>query len=106
MGGGVDEREVAELSRLGRTKDTVDSVGFAVAYKGTFLEVFEVVIMVLTLGTTSGSLLIASITAKTVAFVIFGVGTALSSQDGELQLNIAKKIARFFGISWLEILLV
>ncbi len=70
MGGGVDEREVAELSRLGRTKDTVDSVGFAVAYKGTFLEVFEVVIMVLTLGTTSGSLLIASITAKTVAFVI------------------------------------
>ncbi len=83
----VYEREVTELNRSGATRGSVDPIGFTVAYKGTFLEGLEVVVIVLTLGTTSGHLLTASFAAVVTALFVFGVGATLSRQLSKVPEN-------------------
>lgn len=74
-------REVERLSVGGSTgRPRRDKVGFAVAYKGVFLEGFEVVVIVVTLGTTGRNLGVA-IAASLVAVVIVSCAGALLSRQ-------------------------
>jgi Ca2+/H+ antiporter, TMEM165/GDT1 family len=57
-----------------------DSVGFAVAFKGVFLEGLEVVIIVLTLGTTDHNLGLAALAAGAAALIVTLVGVVVARQ--------------------------
>jgi uncharacterized membrane protein len=57
-----------------------DPVGFAVAFKGVFLEGLEVVIIVLTLGTTDHNLGLAALAAGAAAVIIAGIGLVVAKQ--------------------------
>jgi uncharacterized membrane protein len=72
-------RHVAQLSEGGRPSGR-DSVAFAVAFKGVFLEGLEVVIIVLTLGATDHRLGLASIAAVAAVVVVGGVGAIVARQ--------------------------
>jgi uncharacterized membrane protein len=96
----IFEREVKEMSQTQNRGKVVDSVGFAVAFKGMFLEGLEVVIIVLTLGTTSGHLLVSSVTAVLTAVIVFGVGAALSRQLSSVPENKMKMAVGVMLISF------
>ena len=65
--------QVAELSRSRRPTGR-DATGFVVAFKGVFLEGLEVVVIVLTLGTTSHNLGLAALAAAAAVVVVGIVG--------------------------------
>jgi uncharacterized membrane protein len=67
-------RQVKELTIDGPPPSGRDSVGFGVAFKGVFLEGLEVVIIVLTLGTTDHNLGLAAGAAALAALVVTGIG--------------------------------
>jgi Ca2+/H+ antiporter, TMEM165/GDT1 family len=72
-------RHVAELSGDDRPKGR-DPIGFAVAFKGVFLEGLEVVIIVLTLGATDHRLGLASLAALAAVIVVGGAGAIVARQ--------------------------
>ena len=57
-----------------------DPVGFAVAFKGVFLEGLEVVIIVLTLGTTDHDLGLAAVAASAAIVVVGAAGAVVARQ--------------------------
>jgi uncharacterized membrane protein len=73
-------RKVKEIASDGSPPAGRDSIGFSVAFKGVFLEGVEVVIIVLTLGTTDHNLGLAALSAAGAALLIAGVGVVVARQ--------------------------
>jgi len=71
--------QVAELS-AGRPPSGRDATAFAVAFKGVFLEGLEVVVIVLTLGTTSHRLGLATLAAVAAVSVVAVAGLVVHRQ--------------------------
>ncbi|MGC1407266.1 MAG: hypothetical protein WA938_11120, partial [Candidatus Dormiibacterota bacterium] len=59
----IYRREVERLSGIARTGSGRDSIGFIISFKGVLLEGLEVVMIVLTLGLSSGHLEVAALAA-------------------------------------------
>ena len=97
-------RHVEELSNTGNTSNQRDSTAFVVAFKGVFLEGLEVVLIVLTLGTTSSRLGLAAIAAAAAVVVVGIVGMAVSRQLSEVPENALKMVVGVmlvsFGTFW------
>jgi uncharacterized membrane protein len=73
-------KKVKEIALDGSPPAGRDSVGFSVAFKGVFLEGVEVVIIVLTLGTTDHNLGLAALSAAGAALIIAAVGVVVARQ--------------------------
>jgi len=71
-------KHVEELAAEGPRRSGRDPVGFAVAFKGVFLEGTEVVIIVLTLGTTDHNLGLAALAAAAAVVMVAGIGVVVA----------------------------
>lgn len=99
----VYRKKVKELSganvRSGR-----DAQGFVVAFKGVFIEGLEVVIIVLTLGSSAHNLGLASLAAISAVVVVALIGLAVSRQLSEVPENAMKLVVGVmlvsFGTFW------
>jgi len=82
-----------------------DSVGFAVAFKGVFLEGLEVVMIVISLGSNPHYFFLAVLGALSAAVVVFSVGMLLGRQLAEVPENKMKMVVGIllssFGIFWI-----
>ncbi|HTW08773.1 MAG TPA: hypothetical protein VME46_14755 [Acidimicrobiales bacterium] len=89
----------ASQGRTGR-----DSAGFVVAFKGTFLEGLEVVIIVLGLGGGDHQLALAGAAAMAAVLVVAGVGVAVARQLAGVPENAMKTVVGLmlvsFGTFW------
>jgi uncharacterized membrane protein len=72
--------QVHEMGSEGRPASGRDKVGFAVAFKGVFLEGLEVVIIVLTLGVADHNLGLAATSAAAAALVVGVIGVIVARQ--------------------------
>ena len=83
---------------------TRDAVGFVVAFKGVFLEGLEVVMIVLTLGSSSRHLALASASAASAVVVVGIVGAIVGRQLSEVPENAMKMAVGImltsFGVFW------
>jgi uncharacterized membrane protein len=81
-----------------------DATGFAVAFKGVFLEGMEVVLIVITLGTSSGHLALAAGAAALAAGVVTIVGCLVARRLSEVPENSMKMavgvMLTSFGVFW------
>ncbi len=101
----IYRRQVEELSSTpmptGRRRD---ATAFTVAFKGVLLEGLEVVMIVLTLGTTSGRLGLAAAGAAVAALVVGLAGLVLARRLVEVPENTLKMIVGImlvsFGTFW------
>jgi uncharacterized membrane protein len=96
---------VAELDAEGASARTGrDAVGFAVAFKGVFLEGIEVVLIVLSLGASSHRLGLAAAMAGAAAVVVTAVGSMVARQLSEVPENTLKfgvgVMLTSFGVFW------
>jgi uncharacterized membrane protein len=98
-------REVARLAPGATRRERRDRVGFAVAFKGVFLEGFEIVVIVVTLGTTGRDLGVAALSGLAAIIVVSAVGAALSRQLSAVPENALKMFVGIllvsFGTFWL-----
>ncbi|MGO8870816.1 MAG: COG4280 domain-containing protein [Acidimicrobiales bacterium] len=96
-------KQVAELSGT-ETPRGRDATGFTVAFKGVFLEGLEVVVVVLTLGTTSHSLGLATVAAGAAVLVVTVAGLAVARQLSSVPENAMKMAVGLmlvgFGTFW------
>ncbi|MHB8324036.1 MAG: COG4280 domain-containing protein [Candidatus Dormibacteria bacterium] len=86
----IYRREVERLSGVPRSGSGRDGTGFVISFKGVFLEGMEVVMIVLTLGLSSGHLEIATIAAVAAVMVVGAVGLVVSRQLSEVPENAMK----------------
>ncbi len=86
----IYQREVARLSGLPRPATGRDAVGFVIAFKGVLLEGTEVVMIVLTLGLSSGRLEVAALGAVAAVLVVGTVGALVARQLSEVPENALK----------------
>jgi uncharacterized membrane protein len=97
-------REVQQLNQAGPRRSGRDPAGFAVAFKGVFLEGLEVVIIVLTLGSTDHDLGLAAVAALAAALVVAGVGLVVARQLAGVPENALKTVVGLmlvsFGTFW------
>ncbi|HEX4176672.1 MAG TPA: hypothetical protein VHY81_12210 [Acidimicrobiales bacterium] len=100
---------VAELSAdsdttSGRPSKGRDPVGFAVAFKGVFLEGTEVVLIVISLGAAQHRLGLAALAAAVAIVVVGIVGVIVSRQLSEVPENTIKTAVGImlssFGVFW------
>ncbi len=100
---------VAELSEesnagSGRPSKGRDPVGFAVAFKGVFLEGTEVVLIVISLGAAQHRLGLAALAAAVAIVVVMIVGIIVSRQLSEVPENTIKTavgvMLSSFGVFW------
>lgn len=81
-----------------------DAAGFTVAFKGVFLEGMEVVLIVITLGTSSGHLALAALSAAAAAVVVSVIGYFVARQLSEVPENWLKLgvgiMLTSFGVFW------
>ncbi|HVA07182.1 MAG TPA: hypothetical protein VNG12_10625 [Acidimicrobiales bacterium] len=88
----------------GRQRSARDGVGFAVAFKGVFLEGAEVVLIVISLGASQHRLGLAAGAAGAAALIVAGVGVVLSRQLSEVPENTIKTAVGImlssFGVFW------
>ncbi|MGA3351991.1 MAG: hypothetical protein ABSD85_02245 [Acidimicrobiales bacterium] len=81
-----------------------DATGFTVAFKGVFLEGMEVVLIVITLGASSGHLALASCAAAAAALVVSVIGFLVARQLSEVPENWLKLgvgiMLTSFGVFW------
>jgi len=82
-------RNVEELSETPATSGR-DAAAFVVAFKGVFLEGLEVVVVVITLGTTSHNLGLAATAAAAAIVVVGGIGLAVARQLSAVPENAMK----------------
>ena len=99
----IFEEEVAELTAAPPANGR-DSTGFVVAFKGVFLEGLEVVVIVLTLGTTSHRLGVAAVAAGAAVVVVTLAGLILARQLSSVPENAMKTAVGLmlvsFGTFW------
>ncbi len=105
-------RTVAELSegrgapagKLRWREQPRDATGFTVAFKGVFLEGLEVVMIVITLGSSSKHLGLAAVAAAAAVVIVGGIGVVVSRQLSEVPENALKMgvgiMLSSFGIFW------
>src|ERR1700728_827616 len=97
-----DEAAAASPTAAGTRKH--DGVGFAVAFKGVFLEGTEVVLIVVSLGATQHRLGLAALGAGAAAVVVTGVGALVARQLSEVPENTIKTVVGVmltsFGLFW------
>ncbi|MGC8473174.1 MAG: hypothetical protein ACP5PW_02040 [Candidatus Dormibacteria bacterium] len=86
----IYRREVARLSGLPRPAAGRDATGFVIAFKGVLLEGTEVVMIVLTLGLSSGRLEVAALGAGAAILVVGVVGALVARQLSEVPENALK----------------
>ena len=107
-GGGAGRRErtprhAAATAGPGRPR-APDSVAFAVAFKGVFLEGTEVVLIVISLGAAQNRLGLAALAAAAALVIVAGVGLVVSRQLSEVPENTIKTAVGImltsFGIFW------
>jgi uncharacterized membrane protein len=81
-----------------------DSVGFAVAFKGVFLEGTEVVLIVVSLGASQHRLGIAAAAAGAAAIIVAAVGAVVARQLSQVPENTIKTVVGImltsFGLFW------
>ena len=81
-----------------------DATGFTVAFKGVFLEGMEVVLIVITLGASSGHLALAGCAAAAAAVIVSIVGYFVARQLSEVPENWMKLAVGImltsFGVFW------
>jgi uncharacterized membrane protein len=77
-----------------------DQAGFTVAFKGVLLEGLEVVIIVLTLGTTGHHLGLAGLAAGVAALIVAGAGVVLAKQLAGVPENAIKMCVGLMLISF------
>ena len=96
----IFKRHVEELEAQPRG-GARDSLGFVLAFKGVFLEGLEVVVIVITLGSTSNHLGLAALAA---VLVVAGVGLAVARQLSAVPENAMKMAVGLmlvsFGTFW------
>jgi len=86
----IFQETVAELADGQAVPSGRSSVGFAVAFKGVFLEGTEVAIIVISLGGSQHRLGLAAAGAGAALLVVAGVGLALARQLREVPENLIK----------------
>ena len=98
-------RTVAEIANEGNPTRRRDGVAFAVAFKGVMLEGFEVVIVVISLGSSDHRLGLAAAAAGAAALVVGGAALAVARQLSEVPENTLKTIVGVmltsFGTFWI-----
>jgi uncharacterized membrane protein len=81
-----------------------DAVGFAVAFKGVFLEGMEVVLIVVSLGASQHRLGIAAAAAGAAALIVAAVGVVVAKQLSRVPENTIKIVVGImltsFGLFW------
>ncbi|HWD51882.1 MAG TPA: hypothetical protein VG412_05750 [Acidimicrobiales bacterium] len=82
-------RQVEELSGTAAARGR-DTTAFVVAFKGVFLEGLEVVVVVITLGTTSHDLGLAAAAAGAAIVVVGAIGVAVARQLSAVPENAMK----------------
>jgi uncharacterized membrane protein len=101
--GAEDEAAAAALPAAARTKKH-DGVGFAVAFKGVFLEGTEVVLIVVSLGAAQHRLGLAALAAAAAAVLVAVVGLLVARQLSEVPENTIKTVVGVmltsFGVFW------
>jgi uncharacterized membrane protein len=97
-------REVEELDQAGPRRSGRDPTGFAVAFKGVFLEGLEVAIIVLTLGSTDHEVGLAALAALAALLVVGVVGVIVARQLAGVPENAMKMVVGLmlvsFGTFW------
>lgn len=109
----IFQKHLDELSPVGtsgpvtapeRRKSQRDPVGFAVAFKGTFLEGLEVAIIVLGLGGGAHDLGLASAAAGAAVLLVTGVGVVVARHLASVPENAMKTVVGLmlvsFGTFW------
>ncbi len=86
----IYRREYARLSGIPRSGSGRDATGFVISFKGVFLEGLEVVMIVLTLGLSSGRLDVAVLAAAAAVLVVGTAGALLARQLSEVPENALK----------------
>ncbi|MGH7610979.1 MAG: hypothetical protein ACREN4_03060 [Candidatus Dormibacteria bacterium] len=108
----IYRREVSRLSTLPKDGG-FDPTGFVISFKGVLLEGLEVIMIVLTLGLSSGRLALAAVAAAAAVVLVSAVGLVLARQLAEvpenaLKLGVALMLTTFgtfwggegAGVSW------
>jgi uncharacterized membrane protein len=98
-------KETSELRQgVAAPRGQRDGIGFAVAFKGVFLEGTEVVLIVVSLGASDHRLGIAAAAAGAAAVVVAGIGVVVARQLSEVPENLIKMIVGVmltsFGLFW------
>jgi uncharacterized membrane protein len=100
----IYKETTAYLSAHGGTGARRDGVGFAVAFKGVFLEGMEVVLIVISLGASQHKLGDAAAAAAAAVVVIVTVGLLVVRQLSEVPENTIKTLVGImltsFGLFW------
>jgi Ca2+/H+ antiporter, TMEM165/GDT1 family len=97
---------VAELAVDGPRARTRDPVGFAVAFKGVFLEGTEVVLIVISLGASQGHgrLGLAAVAAVAALLIVGVIGAIVARQLSKVPENLIKLVVGImltsFGLFW------
>lgn len=100
----IYRRQVEELSALPTARSGRDATAFTVAFKGVFLEGIEVVMIVLTVGTTSRRLGLAAGAGFAAVVIVAAVGALVARRLTEVPENALKMIVGVmlvsFGTFW------
>jgi uncharacterized membrane protein len=98
-------RTVDKMGKQAARDRRRDPVAFTVAFKGVMLEGFEVVLIVISLGSSSGRLGLAAAAAGAAAVTVGGVGVLAARQLSEVPENSLKTIVGVmltsFGTFWI-----
>ena len=101
----IYQETAASLRSSAGTRGRRDGLGFAVAFKGVFLEGMEVVLIVISLGASQHKLGYASAAAAAAVVVVSAVGLLVSRQLSEVPENTIKTVVGImltsFGLFWL-----
>jgi uncharacterized membrane protein len=98
-------RELAEARAAGRDPHgRIDAYGFTLSFKGVLLEGLEVAFIVLTFGSTQGSIPLAATGAAAAVVLVAGVGVAVRAPLARVPENTMKfavgVMLTTFGIFW------
>jgi Ca2+/H+ antiporter, TMEM165/GDT1 family len=99
-----DEVYAETIEELGRSGSRRDATGFVVSFKGVLLEGLEVALIVLSLGSSSHRLGLASVAAGAAVVVVVIVGALVARQLSQVPENTIKTVVGVmltsFGVFW------